>query len=101
MITASAGGAAAGIGSIILILFLIALGLAAYLAPGIVASVRHVPNQGSVWAINVLFGWSLLGWGIAMAMACRSRYQTVVAPYVQQLPPPPPPASFNQYPPAS
>jgi len=98
---------AASSGAVVVFLFIAALGLAAYLAPGIVASVRHVPNAGSVWIINVLLGWTLVGWAIALAMACRSRYQAVMTPYGPhgQIPPQMPGPGFRPpqpygYPPA-
>lgn len=69
--------------------------LAAYFAPGIVASTRKVPNAGSVWVLNLLLGWTLIGWAIALAMACRSKYQAVMTPYgPQRMMPPPPPTGF-------
>jgi hypothetical protein len=46
---------------------------AAYFIPGIVASARHVPNQASVWIINIFLGWTLVGWVVALAMAARSQ----------------------------
>jgi hypothetical protein len=47
--------------------------IAAYFVPTIVAWVRHVHNAGSVTVINVFLGWSLVGWVVALAMACRSQ----------------------------
>lgn len=58
--------------SVVLVVFVIIL-FAAYFIPGIVASVRHVPNQASVWIINVFLGWTLVGWVVALAMAARSQ----------------------------
>jgi len=55
-------------------LFIIAALL--YFIPTIVAITRHVPNTGSVIVINLLLGWSLIGWVVALAMAVRSRPTT-------------------------
>ena len=44
-----------------------------YFVPTIVAVMRHVPNTGSVFVINLLLGWSFIGWVVALAMAVRSR----------------------------
>ena len=44
-----------------------------YFVPTIVAATRHVPNTGSVFVINLLLGWSFIGWVVALAMAVRSR----------------------------
>jgi drug/metabolite transporter (DMT)-like permease len=42
-----------------------------YLAPSIVARQRHAPNAGSVVVVNVLLGWTVIGWVVALAMAYR------------------------------
>lgn len=41
-----------------------------YLLPGLVASGRGHNNAGSIWIINIFFGWTFLGWIVALAMAC-------------------------------
>jgi hypothetical protein len=58
--------------SVVLVVFLI-IGFVLYFIPGIIASVRHVPNQASVWIINFFLGWTLVGWVVALAMAARSQ----------------------------
>ncbi len=47
-------------------------GLALYMLPTILGSVRKVINIGSVFAINLLLGWTLIGWAVALAMALRT-----------------------------
>jgi hypothetical protein len=54
---------------------LILLSIAAYLLPTIIAVARKVPNVGSVAVINILLGWSFVGWVVALSMAARSRAQ--------------------------
>ena len=73
------------LGIIVLIILLVA-----YFIPGIVASVRHVPNQASVWIINIFLGWTLVGWVVALAMAARSQLpaQQVIVQQGWQQPPP-------------
>ena len=44
-----------------------------YWAPTITAWARHVPNRGSVAVINGFLGWTVVGWVVALAMACRSQ----------------------------
>lgn len=44
----------------------------AYWVPSIVAASRRVRNTGSVIVINLLLGWTVIGWAVALAMACRS-----------------------------
>ncbi|QGH79707.1 hypothetical protein SEA_ANON_36 [Gordonia phage Anon] len=47
--------------------------LALYLAPSLVAEIRKVPSKGSVIVVNVLLGWTVIGWIVALAMAARDR----------------------------
>lgn len=63
--SSSGGGAAAAI-----LFFLVGIGL--YFLPTIVAITRKVTNQGSVAVINFFLGWTLIGWVVALAMACRT-----------------------------
>lgn len=46
---------------------------ALYLLPALVGVQRRVANLGSVVVINVLLGWTLAGWVVALAMAVRDR----------------------------
>ena len=52
----------------VLLLLLAAL----YFLPGLVASHNRHRNAGAIWMCNVLFGWTVVGWGIAMVWACTS-----------------------------
>jgi hypothetical protein len=56
----------------------------AYITPTLVALTRKVPNRGSVIVVNVLLGWTVIGWVVALAMACRS---IPPAPPVTRVPP--------------
>jgi hypothetical protein len=57
-------------------LLLVLLGWAAlicvYVAPTVVAFRRNVVNKWSVGVINILLGWTLIGWAVALAMAVRT-----------------------------
>jgi hypothetical protein len=53
--------------------------IAAYFAPTITALARKVPNRGSVIVVNLLLGWTVVGWVVALAMACRSKPLAVQA----------------------
>jgi hypothetical protein len=44
---------------------------AVYMLPAIVADRRDVPNAGTVFAVNVLLGWTVVGWVFALRLACR------------------------------
>ena len=72
MIIAASAGTGGGTASFILTLVIIAVVIAAYWAPSIVALRRHVPNRGAVVVVNAFLGWTLIGWVVALAMACRA-----------------------------
>lgn len=57
------------LGFIITILVIGAVG-AAYFAPTIVSYLRKMRNIGTIAVVNVFFGWTFIGWVVAMAMAC-------------------------------
>jgi hypothetical protein len=40
-----------------------------YFAPGIVANVRKRKNANAIAVANLLFGWTVLGWGITLVWA--------------------------------
>ena len=46
--------------------------LTLYMLPALIGWLRHVPDIGSVAVINVLLGWTLVGWVLALAMALRT-----------------------------
>jgi hypothetical protein len=45
---------------------------AVYFIPTIVAVTRSHHQKGAIIVINVFLGWSLIGWVIALAMACSA-----------------------------
>jgi Superinfection immunity protein len=56
------------VGAVIVIIFIAGL----YFTPMLVALIRGVPNQGSVFVVNFFLGWTFVGWVVALAMAARS-----------------------------
>lgn len=46
-----------------------------WLLPTIVAAAREMPNIGAVIVVDVLLGWTIIGWIVALAMACGARPQ--------------------------
>ena len=68
--------------SFIVIASLTSMSLALYLLPCLIGCARHAPDMGAVAVINILLGWTLIGWVVALAMAFRS------------VPPGPPPSSM-------
>ncbi|MDS1116379.1 superinfection immunity protein [Gordonia westfalica] len=73
------------------LLFMIGL----YLLPSIVAELRKAPNKGSIIVINVLLGWTIIGWVVALAMAARDVPPTP-AMAARDVPPTPQPGQFAQ-----
>lgn len=61
------------IGTILRVTLGILFVLTIYLLPLGVGMLRRVRNVGSVAAIDVLLGWTLVGWAIALAMSVRSK----------------------------
>lgn len=52
------------------ILGLIVIGL--YFLPMIVAIRRQHHQKGAIIVINLLLGWTFIGWVVALAMACSA-----------------------------
>ena len=52
----------------------------AYLAPTIIATSRNISNAGAVAVINVLLGWTCLGWIVALAMSVGGTTRPPTAP---------------------
>ncbi len=70
------------------VIFAVAVCTALYLLPTFIGWARHVPHLGSVAAVNILLGWTLAGWAVALAMALRSATPSgPVVQLVQNLPP--------------
>jgi hypothetical protein len=61
------------------VLFALFITLPAYLLPLIIALVRKVP-AGDVAAMNILLGWTVIGWLLALLMACRYVPRTTLPP---------------------
>jgi hypothetical protein len=64
-----------------------------YFIPSIVAISRGMHNKGSVIVVNVFLGWTLIGWVVALAMACGGKKSgqgntVVYTPPPSNLPPP-------------
>lgn len=62
-----------------------------YLLPALIGWRRRVPDLGAVVVINLLLGWTLIGWAVALALALRSvRPEAAAVQVVQNFPAPPP-----------
>ncbi|HWH01931.1 MAG TPA: superinfection immunity protein [Pilimelia sp.] len=71
-----------------------------YMLPWAIAATRGKANQGSIGLLNLLLGWTFIGWIVALVMACAAHQGGVVAaPPQPQAPPPgwyPDPAGSGQ-----
>lgn len=43
-----------------------------YFLPAIIAAVRHTHNSTGILLLNIFFGWTVIGWFIALLMAIFS-----------------------------
>src|SRR5436853_402901 len=77
--------------TVIVLTSIIGVSFLLYLLPLLVGWARHVPDIGAVAVINVLLGWTLVGWVVALAMALRSVNPAGPMVQVVQNPPPSPP----------
>jgi hypothetical protein len=57
--------------TLVVLTVMVAASLALYLLPVLICWVRRVPDFAPVAVINVLLGWTLVGWVIALAFALR------------------------------
>jgi hypothetical protein len=75
-------------GGVILLFLFIGL----YFLPTIVAGSSHKRNTGAIFVLNLLLGWTVVGWIIAIVWASTTDVQPVTViqqtapPAVQQLP---------------
>lgn len=94
--TSTSAGSA--IGGLLLAIIIITISFAAYMAPSIVAYLRHVKDLGSIIVLNFFLGWSIVGWVVAMAMAFRTDTTGVMSPLQMGYQPPMPghPSGYGQ-----
>lgn len=74
-----------------------------YFLPAMEAGLRDHQSRTSIILVNLLLGWTLVGWVVAIAWACTSKPTPPVpapAPYVPPAPPPPRPAPVAPTPPS-
>ncbi|MGJ0510343.1 MAG: superinfection immunity protein [Methylocystis sp.] len=50
----------------------IAIFVFVYFLPAYVAYKRNTSNKDGIFLLNLLFGWSVIGWFVALVMACGS-----------------------------
>jgi hypothetical protein len=55
-----------------IIAWIIAILTLGYMLPWAIAATRGKSNSGAIGWLNLLLGWSLIGWIVALVMACNS-----------------------------
>ena len=52
--------------------WIVALLTAGYMIPWAIAATRGKSNTGAIFWLNLLLGWTVVGWVIALVMSCTS-----------------------------
>ena len=52
-----------------------------YMVPWAIAVSRGKTNSIAIFIVNLLLGWTLIGWIIALVMACSAHQTNVVTTY--------------------
>jgi hypothetical protein len=65
-------------------LFVAVAAAALYFLPTIIAVAQHRSNAALVAVVNVLLGWSLIGWVVALVMALTKDAQPIQVVHVDQ-----------------
>jgi hypothetical protein len=55
----------------------VAILTAGYMLPWAIAAVRDVPHWSVFW-VNLLLGWTIVGWIVALVMSLRAQRQVIV-----------------------
>lgn len=50
-------------------LIVLLMGAAIYFLPAIVASLREHHNAPAIWILNLLLGWTFVGWAVSLVWA--------------------------------
>ncbi|MNC33244.1 hypothetical protein D3C75_816290 [compost metagenome] len=58
---------------------ILVIALVLYLLPGIIASSREHKNSAAIWVLNIVLGWSFLGWVAALVWAFTNPGSSQVA----------------------
>jgi len=60
-----------------IVALIVAIVTGLYMLPWAIAALRDVKHWGVFW-VNLLLGWTIIGWVIALVMALRSQDRIVV-----------------------
>jgi len=51
-----------------------------HLAPTLIALVRRPPGVAAVVLVNLLLGWTIVGWAVALVLSLRTREDRTLRP---------------------
>jgi hypothetical protein len=60
-----------------IVAIVVAILTAGYMLPWAIAAVRDVPHWGVFW-VNLLLGWTIVGWIVALVMSLRSQRVVII-----------------------
>ena len=60
-----------------IVAIVVAILTAGYMLPWAIAAVRDVPHWGVFW-VNLLLGWTIVGWIVALVMSLRRQRVVIV-----------------------
>jgi hypothetical protein len=66
-------------GAVVAIAWVVTVLTVGYMLPWAIAATRGTSNQAAVGLVNLLLGWTFVGWVVALVMACRA-HRVVVFP---------------------
>ena len=64
-----------GLIGLLLIVAAAVLSIGMYVLPSAIAVVRKHHQAGAIIALNILLGWTFLGWVVAAVWACTATYR--------------------------
>jgi hypothetical protein len=85
MAWASNGDGAATVFGLLVVLLVLALGVLLYFLPAIIGSKRQVNSSGWLFVINLLLGWTGLGWIVCLLWAVCGQTKAQDAYWRQQV----------------
>lgn len=59
-------------GGLVVLAWIVAACTLGYMLPWAVAETRGKSNSGAIALVNLLLGWTFVGWIVALVMACTS-----------------------------
>ncbi|MGQ7247600.1 superinfection immunity protein [Halomonas sp. V046] len=49
------------------------MAIAAYFLPCIIAAIRKMPHTAAITVLNLVAGWTFVGWVVALTWACLDK----------------------------